>query len=272
MMKTALIQSNNTEVENDWWSSGCESAANGFKKLGYTVKPFHSLALDQAPLAKNKPLRGSIRTVRTALKLLGCEQPQNVDIPVALKGFAGREIWASTLKEVRKSKKDVFIKPLEIQKDFDGHVFNAGKDFWGNLHESYETRQLPGSYKVLCQEVIHFLKEWRAYVINGELVSVRHFHTSSRHNNNNFYEQNRQEEAARWKLRPDYAQIRKMIRAFKDQPAGFVLDVGIIEGKKGMHLVEMNEGFSAGNYGISNVRYAKMIEARWNELVQRKAA
>lgn len=272
MPKTALIQSNNIDMRDDWWSSCCESAAIGFKKLGYIVKPFHALALDKAPLAKNKPLRGSIRAVRKALSLLGCEQPQNVDIPESLKGFAGRELWVSTLGEVRNSKKDVFIKPLEIQKDFNGTLFKVGKDAWGNRHEPLELRKLPGSYKVLCQEVVHFLKEWRAYVINGELVSVNHFHTSWQHDSNNSYEQDRQEEVARAKLRPDHAQIRKMIRAFKGQPAGFVLDVGVIEGKKGMHLVEMNEGFSAGNYGISNVKYATMIEARWNELVQRKAA
>jgi hypothetical protein len=142
-----------------------------------------------------------------------------------------------------------------IQKGFEGHIF---------ANSMYSrTRFLPGNYKVLCQEPVKWLKEWRVYILHGEIVGVRDYFPTSF------------PDVWAYKmvksLKPNYDTIRKMLAVLgKKAPAGFSLDVGVMEGKKGTFLVEMNDGFSIGNYGIPNVTFAKIIEARWNELVTRK--
>ncbi len=32
-------------------------------------------------------------------------------------------------------------------------------------------------------------------------------------------------------------------------------------------LIEVNDGFSIGNYGLADYHYARLLEARWDELV-----
>lgn len=61
-------------------------------------------------------------------------------------------------------------------------------------------------------------------------------------------------------------QAQKMVDSYKNAPAGYGMDLGIIEGR-GLALVEVNEGFSLGNYGIPKVDYARIVEARWYEMV-----
>jgi len=255
MRRTAFVQKLNVRYTG-WWSASCASAANGFDRLGYNVQAFQSDKIEELPLAKTRPVRGSIYSVRKALELLGVPQPENIDIPDVLKPFAGREIWGSTMGTVRKKKERVFIKPLLIQKGFEGHIFNSNK-------ERSFTRELPRNYKVLCQEPVKWIKEWRVYILHGKIVRVCHY--------DNFPLPTGWTYKKMYNLRPDYSTIRKMLSALgKKAPAGFALDVGVMKDKKGTFLVEMNDGFSIGNYGIHDVTFAKIIEARWKELVNRK--
>lgn len=259
MVQTAFIQKHYHE-DIYWWSYSCGSAATGFEELGYKVASFVTGKIEEVPLAKNRPVRGSVYSVRRALELLGIPQPENVDIPAVLKPFVGREIWTSTLRDVRLKNELVFIKPLSVQKGFSGHIYYGDKS--STPYPDRITKGLPEDYKILCQEPVHWLKEWRVYVLNGKIVGVRHY---------------RQLDSLAWsqndleKLKPNYQTIRKMISALgKTAPAGFSLDVGVMHGKKGTYLVEMNDGFSIGNYGIPNKIFARLIEARWKELVRIK--
>ena len=52
---------------------------------------------------------------------------------------------------------------------------------------------------------------------------------------------------------------------YKSSPNAYGLDFGVDE-KNVMKLVEVNDGHSLGTYGISAVKYAKFLAARWAEL------
>lgn len=244
------------------WSDNIADAGRGFKRLGYELHGVKARSLEDAPLSKRTIVKGQISTVRKALHLLGCEQPENLDIPDSLQPFTHREIWESTLGKVRRANDKVFIKPLNTQKGFAGHVY-AGSKGWlfGGGYTDYGTDHLPAKYPVLVSEPVDFLSEWRVYVLQGEIQGVCN------------YEGNPDVRISRKK-------IREMITAFKGAPASYALDVGVMTkpkecyngmlgfGPKHTALVEVNEGFSAGNYGISCVKYAKMVEARWKEMVR----
>lgn len=267
MLKRAILEECETPTGFpvggiECWSDNIADAARGFKRLGYELHGVKARNLEDAPLSKRTVVKGQIGTVRNALSLLGCEQPENLDIPECLLPFTHREIWKSTLGQVRKANDKVFIKPLNTQKGFVGHVYAGNKDWmWPGLYTDYVTVDLPAKYPVLVSEPVDFLSEWRVYVLQGEILGVCN------------YEGNPDVRISRKK-------IQAMITAFKGAPASYAMDVGVMTkpkecyhghagfGPKHTALVEVNEGFSAGNYGISCVKYAQMVEARWREMVK----
>lgn len=246
----ALVQRGGTNsIYNDgrkFWSRSCDSAAIGFETLGYKVVPFDSQVELPSILSKETPVRGSVQTFRRALAHLGITPPPNVDIPEELMGYAGRRIWTSTVGEVVSKGKSVFIKPLDHQKDFSGHVAWYGSSFvFNNL-------KLPKSYKLLCQEPIKFQGgELRIYVLEGKIIGKRFMPGMP---------------FTQWLNSKELDVVNSMLKAYKSQPSGFCLDVSRIQDTNRLVLIEVNEGFSCGNYGIPHKLYAKMIEARWKEL------
>ena len=51
-----------------------------------------------------------------------------------------------------------------------------------------------------------------------------------------------------------------------DHPAAYTVDFGIPSTNETV-LVELNDGFAIGNYGLADYLYARLLEARWDELV-----
>jgi hypothetical protein len=49
------------------------------------------------------------------------------------------------------------------------------------------------------------------------------------------------------------------------KPVSGSIDVGVTKDGKTV-LVEVNDSYSLGNYGIGSILYARMIEERWREL------
>ena len=57
-----------------------------------------------------------------------------------------------------------------------------------------------------------------------------------------------------------------MISCYYDIPAGCAIDIGVTPDGRTL-LVEINDGFALGCYGAEPVQYAKLLSARWCELV-----
>jgi hypothetical protein len=68
-----------------------------------------------------------------------------------------------------------------------------------------------------------------------------------------------------WRLRPDPATIEKAVRNFSSAPAGYAIDFGLTD-KGETLLIEVNDGYSLGCYGLLYLDYAKLLSARWAEL------
>ena len=231
-----------------WWSEHCAEVARGLQKLGFTVHGFTKDKLASCNISRETPVRGSIRTTRRALELIGVPQPKNVDIPVSLRKFAHRKIWETTLGEIRAIKKPTFVKSLETQKAWNGHV--VFHDRYGYISPEGYTRDYPNDYKVLASEPVKFWGEYRFYVIDGKLVR----------------------DCSRYDRAPVEAKAaaQEIVENYTDAPIGYALDVGRMGDYNGNKwaLVEINEGFSAGNDGgASEVNYARMNAARWYEIV-----
>lgn len=212
----------------------------GFTYLGYDVRPYQTDELDALPLARDVIVVGGIGLVRRALAKIGAPLPEELNIPVPLLAFAGRRVWETTLEIARKPESwPIFVKPLHEGKLFVGHLIRD----WPDLIVS---AGFLGSLPVLAQEPVHFASEWRVYVRYGEILGLGHYKGDPL-------------------LFPDPAIVRAAIIAWEEAPAGYGIDFGITDSGQTL-LVEVNDGHSLGNYSLRPVEYAKLIQARWDEM------
>ncbi len=65
---------------------------------------------------------------------------------------------------------------------------------------------------------------------------------------------------------PDTTIINKAIKQYKSSPIAYSIDMGILSNGDSV-LVEVNDFFALGSYGLDPILYARGIEARWNEIV-----
>lgn len=105
---------------------------------------------------------------------------------------------------------------------------------------------MPDDEPVDCAEIVEFVSEHRGFVIHGELIDLRPYKGDP--------------------LRfPDPATLRAALAAYAPAPASYALDMGVVADGPTL-LVEVNDAYATGAYGLAPMRYAQFIEARWSEL------
>jgi len=99
---------------------------------------------------------------------------------------------------------------------------------------------------VWVSEIVEFAAEWRVFVRYGELLDVRPY-------------------KGNWRLHFDAQVIENAVKDFATAPAGYALDFGVTKCGRTL-LVEANDGYSIGHYGLYFINYAKLLSARWAQL------
>jgi hypothetical protein len=232
----------NKNVYNAWY---------GFTKRGVWAESFvwSDLHAGKLELARDTAIVGGILTVRTALAQLGAPAPANIDYPAALLPLLLRRVERTTIREAHRRCVDdrfdppVFIKPVTGHKEFTGHVLAVYRD---RLLTAAWALAEPDT-EVWLSDVVAFVAEWRYFVHGREIVGVGHYHGDPLQ-------------------APDPAVVRAAVAAWHDAPAAYVIDFGVLaDGRTA--LVEVNDGFSFGCYGLNPYVHARMLEARWLEMV-----
>lgn len=183
---------------------------------------------------------GFVGTVKRHLLKLGIQTP-DIDYPLCLFPYLGRNIWKSTLNTINSNPElwPVFIKPME-NKQFTGAVIRTTKDLVGC-----------GAYvdkdsDVYCSEVVDFVTEWRVFVRYGRIVGVCQY-------------------TGDWRQPINGSLIERCIADYADAPAGYSADFGLTNDGR-LLLIEINDGYSLGSYGLYYPDYTKLLLARWAEL------
>lgn len=182
---------------------------------------------------------GGVGVVRGALRALGRDVPE-IDYPGELEPFLGRRVWRSTIRTVssRADAWPVFVKSVQ-GKLFTGRLVDAEKDLvaCGMCGEDTE---------VYCSEPVAFVAEWRCFVMRGQILDVRPYRGS-------------------WRARFDPRVIEEAVDAYSGAPAGCGMDFGVTEDGRTL-LVEVNDGYELGSYGLEHHAYVRLLSARWAEL------
>ena len=181
---------------------------------------------------------GSIEFMQRAAEILGIKLPPPINIPETLKSFCGRKTWTSNIKDLHYP---CFVKPLNDLKKFTGFVAKAPKDF--ALYP--EMKGFNG--ELFCSEIIENIQsEWRCFVLDGKILNCSNY-------------------AGDPLLFPDKFKIEMFISKYFDAPIGYSLDVCVT--KDGTKLVEINDGWSIGNFGCDPQDYFKILRSRWRQIL-----
>lgn len=194
----------------------------------------------------NTILFGGVGTICEALLRAGRPAPPNIDIPDSISRYALRNTWPSTMGRVRSMVINnshllpLHVKPRDRHKLFNGTVMSRFRDL-------IPSSSVSDDEPVLIQDVVKFRSEWRATVLRDRIINVAHYVGDPL-------------------LFPDRRTMEAGLADFVDRPIGFSMDWGILDNDR-TALVEVNDGFSLGNYGVRGCDYVALIEARWRQLM-----
>ncbi len=238
----ALVQKN----KGDFASINAYIAFLGFREKGYFIEFFEAEELSSKNLDDETIVVGGIPRVIQALNMLGMEIPDLESVPESIQKYAQRLVWQGTINDARvcvDKGASLFIKPLaKDRKLFVGKVVK-------NYRDLANTASLEGTYPVICSEPISMVSEYRVFVINGEIVGCKHYKGDFR-------------------IFPDFKIIESSVNDFVDAPSGYGIDFAVTDSGETV-LIEVNEGFSLGAYGLTPLVYSSLLEARWKGFKKR---
>lgn len=254
-MTTVYVQQN---LRGEWINECCFISARGFNQRGYEVIPFTSNQLDDGnlPLTQETIVHGGASQVHKALRQIGVRPPDLMDYPHCLRrGFLDIEPRERKLGDVlemfhKPDFQPVFIKPSRTQKLFTGFVVEEFKDL-------LKVRHVENSEYVWVQRPIEFLSEYRIFIHKNEMVGMKHY-------------------AGDPLVLPDVDTVRKLLKRAKAMvQVAYSLDIGIANFPKRPPkiqtptlLVEANDAYALGSYGLPGWIYVQMIEDRWNQMMK----
>lgn len=220
-----------------------QKAIDGFEYLGYEAIPItmeKMLAGDLDNLAKIYPVVGSIDFMTMLFKRLG-KLPEPIDFPEDILQFLNRTILRVNLRFIFSGKyTDVFIKPIQT-KLFDG-IFISEESQLSYL------KDYPLSTEIWMSEKIDITSEHRIYVHNGEMVYGCCY-------------------SGDFKISPDYFYVAKLIASYGNAPKAYTIDVAVLKDGKNT-VVEFNDFWAIGGYGIAPWDYAEMLKDRYFEIIK----
>lgn len=214
------------------------SAMLGFQQMGIETVLFS----DKAELSRAETsdiVVGGVGRIKQFLERRGI-YVSDIDYPKSLSMYFGRKIWETTSDSFLTEKKNfpLFIKPKQ-GKMFTGFVCNNESDIAGRFSPD---ENIP----VYCSEVRKFITEWRCFVRYGDILDIRRY---------------KGELGKTYSLKA----VKDMVRSFLDAPAAYSIDIGLTDNDETI-IVEVNDGYSLGSYGLDPLLYAKLLSARWAEL------
>jgi hypothetical protein len=241
MKKIAYIQK---LLDGSFVDSNAYTAELGFSALDFEIRGFTTI--DRRTLKPNRDeiVCGTISSVKTILTNLNINIPDELNYPKELSEYLGRFIWSSKIKDVLIADKyPIFIKPLNT-KMFDGLMIESPTDI-AILAERLRTDI--NDLEILCSEPVNFLAEYRCFIHKGKIVDIRKYKGS-------------------WEAYINPELIKEMVEKYKTSPIAYSLDIGITDDCKNL-LVEANDAYSIGHYGLDPIEYAKLLYSRWCEIV-----
>lgn len=211
----------------------------------YEIAPLSDVERGRVDCKQAVLVAGSIPFIKAALRQRGVSLPPEQSYPPVLRHLLKRRIWPSTVGRAREqleiSPQPFFIKPSVRAKRFTGFVMFDCMDI--------RLGGVPKSEKVWCSEVVSWVSEWRLYVAGGRVLHAGH------------YDGKPEVEPA-----PEVVEEALSLMSSQDGcPSAYALDIGVLDNGQ-TALIEVNDAYGIGAYGIDADLYYSFLSTRWDEL------
>lgn len=231
-----------------------QNAIDGFEYLGYEVVPVtltELLISNYDSLIGDNPFVGSIDFMKNVFSRQG-KSPNDIDFPneIVKSGLMNRQLTKTTIKNVKDTIdleailghkfEPFFIKPVNT-KLFDGALLSKYDDM------SY-LNHIDGDVDVWCTQKVDIVSEHRAYIHNGKMIYCCNY-------------------SGDFRINPDYNYIDKLISVYSSAPCAYTIDVAVLADSS-MTVVEFNDMWAIGGYGVSPWDYAEMLRDRYFEIIK----
>lgn len=216
------------------------------RNIPVEVFPGKRLQRRQLSIAKDTLVVAYVDSVLTTLKILGIEHPPTNDYPESLESFLHRPTWENTVAgftmQISDGSKPIFAKPKDRKKHFTGRVFSELSDlaYLGGISKKAV---------LLCSDIVEWLSEYRVFVIKGQIVGIQHYSGDA-------------------ELNIDKTVVNTAIDILEnagEATLAYAIDFGLLSSGQ-TALVEWNDGFSLGAYGLDKSIYTNLLITRWIEL------
>lgn len=185
---------------------------------------------------------GSVESTIEFFKACSIETPKYLGYPKELKQYLNRDIRKIRFRKLTDEYFPCFIKPSDNVKEFTGLVIE-GVETIKFLQEFYG---ISGNTNIYVSDVIDIQSEYRCFVHEEKLMGVKHY-------------------SGDFKLFPNIHTIEVMISKYKSSNVAYTLDVGISKTGRTI-LIEVNDMWAIGSYGMSGEDYALMCVRRMREI------
>lgn len=189
-------------------------------------------------LIKGNLFVGSVEFMREVFNRVGIN---DVKVP----RNSNREFNVMTLGEVKNRVNNLgekwFIKPFQI-KLFTGFVLDQ------MVYSSISN--IPDDTEVMVYPVFErqIIAEHRCYINMGRIIDIRNY-------------------SGDLFTIPSEKYIKSIIKENQDFPISYTIDVGVLENGENV-VIEFNDMWAIGNYGIQNDTYLSMIQQRYFEIIR----
>ena len=238
------------KVEGDYLDDFVYITKYQFLNRGIEVVDFDGTDLEN--LTRKNPTNkdiciGSVQACNKFFDLIEVERPKYLGYPEELLGYCNRKIWSSKFSDITEF--PVFIKPKDEVKLFTGMVIESKKDY--DFVSTYYPEITP-DLDVLCSGVLNFVSEYRCFVHKGELQGIHWYNGDFKITLNDYCIET----------------IEGMIEDYESSPIAYTLDVGLYESDNMylLALVEVNDMWAIGSYGMDAKKYTRMSIDRFQEI------
>lgn len=240
------IQSNPERTLPHHFDAACAMYGVMDSNLNYRLTSFEEVRSGKFDnLIRTHLFVGSVEFMREVFNRVG-KSPSIIN--------SDRSYFIMRMDDVRKdieNGKTWFVKPFQMKLISSGLVVD--KYSISSLHE------LPNDLEVMVYPVLpKILSEWRVYILNNRIEDIRNY-------------------SGDFMVFPDIRFIQLRMKEYSNElPSSYVMDVGIcselIEHSDGHVssncIIEFNDMYAIGNYGVPNDLYLRMLRTRYFEIMR----
>ena len=232
--------------DKEWFDDFVYVARQPLADRGFEIVPFKGEFLNDHTFDSANPddvVVGSVEATVAFWASLCIKVPGYIGYPEQLARYLGRKVERTKLGDIPLSRLPVFIKPASSVKMFTGAVVDTP----GSIHMLKQfTEGLNNDTELYMSEPVNMLSEYRCFVHKGVLVGVKHY-------------------LGDFKLFPDLGLVEMMIKDWNCSPVSYTIDVAVTDDGSTL-LVEVNDFWAIGGYGLDGRTYVRMLIDRFQEI------